>query len=227
MFVTDRIALTANHNVVGVERVSVSNALGRTFVLAVVTRLVDLDVAVLRATCLDDLAQSQLSLPAQLDLRSMLRKSVTLVHGNIAWSNEHRPAAVRGRGAAVGPQRPLHNICTNNGYIVSYSDTYIFSDVCTFKGDSGASLLFRGSQIIGLHVIGFNDLDASESEKTPSTAAESVRLDLPIIRNAVSAAHAAWDPLVQVNPAGMAVGQAQVLVARGQRTRGASGGKRK
>ena len=45
-----------------------------------------------------------------------------------------------------------------------------------------------------------NDLDASFSERSPSTAAESVRLDLPAIRDAVAAALAAWAPRAQAAP---------------------------
>ena len=199
VFVTDRIALTSGHNVPRVRNVLVSNALGRTFSLLVVSRLADLDVAVLQVMSEADLVQSHLTLPSgPLDLSAMVSTSVTLVHGNIAWSREHHLASPVTRGAAASAparQRPLHQVCTSNGYIVDFSETHIFCDLRTFKGDSGASLLFHRSQLIGLHVSGFNDLPDSRSEDTPSTAAESVRLDLVAIRSAVSTAHGAWAPV--------------------------------
>jgi hypothetical protein len=191
VFVTDRIALTANHNVEDIRQTQVSNAAGRTFVLAVVARLEVLDVAVLQVKRIVDKATLYLPLPAgRLDLQSMKNTSVTLIHGSIAWSNEHRPVAAPGAGAVT--QGAIHSVCANHGFLVDFNDTFIFCDLRTFKGDSGASLLFRGTQLIGLHVAGFNDLDASRSEDTPSTAAESVRLDLQEIRSAASTAHAAW-----------------------------------
>ena len=228
VFVTDRIALTANHNVKGIQT-RVSNAAGRTFFLAVVARLEDLDVAVLQVMRVVDMATSYLPLPAgRLDLQSMKNTSVTLIHGSIAWSNEHRPAAAPGAGGV--PQGAIHSVCANHGFLVDFNDTFIFCDLRTFKGDSGASLLFRGTQLIGLHVTGFNDLDASHSEDTPSTAAESVRLDLQEIRSAASTAHDAWVegadmaaiPL-EAGPPAEPQAQARLRRGRGQGGRGQGG----
>lgn len=203
VFVTDRIALTAGHNVPRGRDVRVSNALGHTFPLRVFSRLADLDLAVLQVMSEADLSQvqSHLPLPAgPLDLSTMVNTSVMLVHGNIAWSREHSLASPAPSGAAAfAPPTPQRShVCTSNGYIVDFSETHIFCDLRTFKGDSGASLLLHGSQLVGLHVSGFNDLPDSRSEDTPSTAAESVRLDLVAIRSAVSTAHGAWAPVAPV-----------------------------
>ena len=99
---------------------------------------------------------------------------MTLIHGSIAWS--------MGSVAA-------HQIARDNGYIITSSDSVIqYSIASPYKGHSGAALLFRSGQVIGLHSEGFNDLGQEHGEKSPSTSADAVRLDLPLIWSAVEAA---------------------------------------
>ena len=158
---------------------SASTHLGLEFSLEVVSPSVgELDVAVLRvsgaAATLSP--RSHLPLPsASYSAQQLLGASVALIHSSIAWS----------AGASAG------QIARNNGYIVMSTNSLINYCVSTYKGHSGAALLFRGGQVIGLHSEGFNDLDQEHSERSPSTSADAVRLDVPQIWSAVQAAKAA------------------------------------
>lgn len=158
---------------------SASTHLGQEFSLEVVSPSVgELDVAVLRvsgaAATLSP--RSHLPLPsASYSAQQLLGASVALIHSSIAWS----------AGASAG------QIARNNGYIITSTNSLINYCVSTYKGHSGAALLFRGGQVIGLHSEGFNDLDHEHSERSPSTSADAVRLDVPQIWSAVQAAKAA------------------------------------
>jgi hypothetical protein len=169
-----------------------STHLGLEFSLEVVSPKVGgLDVAVLRvsgaAAALPP--RSHLPLPsASYSEQQLLGASVALIHGSIAWS----------AGASV------NQIARNNGYIVTSTASLINCCVSTYKGHSGAALLFRGGQVIGLHSEGFNDLDQEHSERSPSTSADAVRLDVPHIWSAVRAAMAAAPKAAAALPGGAA-----------------------
>lgn len=135
-----------------------STHLGVEFSLEVVSPKVgDLDVAVLRvsggAAALPPCGH--LPLPsASYSEQQLLGASVALIHGSIAWS----------AGASV------NKIARNNGYIITSTDSLIHYSISTYKGHSGAALLFRGGQVIGLHSEGFNDLNQEHSERSPRRA---------------------------------------------------------
>jgi len=134
-----------------------------------------LDVAVLRLSAAFELYSGfdYLSLPCVHNShRQLLGASVALIHGSIAWS--------AGSGA--------NEIARDNGFIITSSETMLQYSVASYKGHSGAALLFRGGQVIGLHSEGFNDLEQELSEASPSTSANAVRLDVPQIWEAVNAA---------------------------------------
>ena len=140
------------------------------FDLEVVQRKVGgLDVAVLR---LSSAAAAQACLPVPENTfteKELSGAPVNLVHGSIAWSN--------GAGAS--------NFAQDSGSIITSDATTIHYNVGTYKGHSGAALLLRGQQVIGLHSEGFNDLPQEYSEDSPSTAADAARLDLLAVRVAV------------------------------------------
>ena len=94
---------------------------------------------------------------------------MNLVHGSIVWSAGASPST----------------FAQDSGSIIASNATTIHYNVGTFKGHSGAALLLRGQQVIGLHSEGFNDLPQEYSEHSPSTAADAARLDLPAVRAAV------------------------------------------
>jgi hypothetical protein len=179
------VALTAAHACVHARPARAGRAfrasthLGVEFSLEVVSPKVgDLDVAVLRvsggAAALPPCGH--LPLPStSYSEQQLLGASVALIHGSIAWS----------AGASV------NKIARNNGYIITSTDSLIHYCISTYKGHSGAALLFRGGQVIGLHSEGLNDLDQEHSERSPSTSADAVRLDVPQIWSAVQAAKAA------------------------------------
>lgn len=149
---------------------------GREFTLGVACPMVGaLDVAVLRVCASAALPpRSHLPLPSvRHSPQQLLGAPVALVHGSIAWS----------AGASV------KQIARNDGRIITSSKSLLHYSVD--KGHSGAALLFRGGQVIGLHSQGFNDLDDEHSERSPSTSADAVRLDVPEIWSAVQAASAA------------------------------------
>ena len=111
---------------------SASTHLGLEFSLEVVSPSVgELDVAVLRvsgaAATLSP--RSHLPLPsASYSAQQLLGASVALIHSSIAWS----------AGASLG------QIARNNGYIVTSTNSLINYCVSTYRGHSGAALLFRG-----------------------------------------------------------------------------------
>ena len=181
------VALTAAHVCVharsagdGSLRLRASTYGMQEFELLVVTpKLGELDVAVLRIIACAALPPPHESLPLPKGLlahEELLSAPVLLIHGSIAWS---APSAA-----------PPDRISSDNGYVITTSDTMLLYSVSTYKGHSGAALLFRRGSVIGLHSGGFNDLDQEQSEHSPSTSGEAVRLDLPQIRVAVQAAMA-------------------------------------
>ena len=132
-----------------------------------------LDVAVLRNTGpIDAPLRPYLPLPpAVMTDREFLLAPVLLVHGSIA-----RYKDTHGRSFGV-----------DAGNIINVDATTMHYGIPTYKGHSGAALVLRGKQVIGLHSAGMNDLPQSASETSPSTSADAVRLDLPEIKNAVDA----------------------------------------
>ena len=140
------------------------------FDLEVVERKVgDLDVAVLR---LPSAAAAKACLPVPDNTfteKELSGAPVNLVHGSIAWSAGASPST----------------FAQDSGSIITSNAKTIHYNVGTFKGHSGAALLLRGQQVIGLHSEGFNDLPHEYSEHSPTTAADAARLDLPAVREAV------------------------------------------
>jgi hypothetical protein len=145
-----------------------------------------LDVAVLFA--LGALSLDFLPLPSvRYTHQQLLGAPVALIHGSIAWS------------ASTDARQIVHD----NGTIVTSSEDKILYSVASYKGHSGAALLFRSGQVIGLHSEGFNDLDQAQSKSRPSSRADAVRLDAPLIWNAVEAARAsAAAPLADIDGGG-------------------------
>ena len=151
LFVTPcGVALTAAHacayaRPAGAGRAAIraSTHLGQEFSLEVVSRSVGgLDVAVLRASgaAAAQSWRTHLPLPSvSYSEYQLLGAPVALIHGSIAWC----------AGAHV------RQTARNNGYIVTSSSTRIqynidYSD-SAYQGRSGAALIFRGGQVIGLH----------------------------------------------------------------------------
>ena len=141
------------------------------FVLEVVQRKVgDLDVAVLRLPACTS-AVPFLPLPeAAFTAQQLSGAPVKLIHSSIAWSE----------GTDVS------NFAQDDGHIITSNRTTIHYGISPYKGHSGAALLLRGEQVIGLHSEGFNDLAQEHSERSPSTTADAVRLDLPEVKAAVA-----------------------------------------
>lgn len=133
-----------------------------------------LDIAVLRASGALPAGMDYLPLPStRQSHQQLLGAPVALIHGSIAWSS----------GAGV------NQIARDNGTIITSNETLIQYSVSSYRGRSGAALLFRSGQLIGLHSEGFDDLQ-QDSEMSPSTTADAVRLDAPLIWGAVQAAMA-------------------------------------
>ena len=84
----------------------------------------------------------------------------------------------------------------------SHCDKRIWMYPPEFYAAMRAALLFRRGSVIGLHVGGLNDLDQGYSERSPSTTAEAVRMDLPRIWAAVRAAKAAPAVMLAVESKG-------------------------
>ena len=171
------VALTAAHEakkwIVKKDKKSMARAAtydNKEFYMEVVERkLGDLDIAILR---LPTAAAAQACLPVPENTfteKELSGAPVNLVHGSIAWSTGSSPS----------------NFAQDSGSIITSNATTIHYNVGTFKGHSGAALLLRGQQVIGLHSEGFNDLPQEYSEHSPSTAADAARLDLPAVRAAV------------------------------------------
>ena len=171
------VALTAAHDAEKWLRkkgkkhvVRASSYINEEFELEVLKRQVGkLDIAVLRLPGPVS-AQPCLPLPATTFTAQQLSGApVKLIHGSIAWNQES--------GAS--------NFAEYNGSIITSNATKIHYNVGTFKGHSGAALLLRGEQVIGLHSMGFNDMPQEMSEQSPSTAADAERLDVPAVKQAV------------------------------------------
>jgi len=156
------------------------------FSLALVSAQVGaLDVAVLRVISPSGAAQPPLPPRDFLPLpsvrhthRQLLGAPVALIHGSIAWS----------AGTDV------HQVARDDGRIITSSDTMLQYSIAPYKRHSGAALLFRSGQVIGLHSGGFNDLEQEHSGIRPSTRADAVRLDMAEIRDVVEKAKSA-EPL--------------------------------
>ena len=148
---------------------------GATFTLRVVSMWVgELDIAILKLEApAEHVSRAYLALPPRALIASeLVGAPVCLVHSSIAWSS----------GATS------HNFARETGYISTSSSTKIHYSVPSYKGHSGAALLLRGRELIGLHAEGFNDLPDMHSETSPSTSADAVRLDLPQVATAVARA---------------------------------------
>jgi hypothetical protein len=156
------------------------------FSLALISAQVGaLDIAVLRVISPSGAAQPPLPPRDFLPLPSvrhthqqLLGAPVSLIHGSIAWS------------AGTDVQQ----IARDDGKIITSNETMLQYSISPYKGHSGAALLFRSGQVIGLHSGGFNDLEQQHSDISPSTSADAVRLDSPEIRDAVERAKIA-EPL--------------------------------
>lgn len=177
------VALTAAHSCVHArpigsakQRFRASTYRGQEFTLDLVTPKVGaLDIAVLRIPASAEPPSDYLPLPSvHRTHRQLLGAPVALIHGSIAWN-----AGTDAR-----------QIASNNGSIITSTDSLIHCSVPSYKGHSGAALLFRSGQLIGLQSEGFNDLEQVHSETSPSTSADAVRLDVPQIWEAVQAASA-------------------------------------
>lgn len=153
---------------------------GEEFTLSVVNEQVGgLDIAVLRINApppgCASLPREFLPLPLEaFSARELMGAPIVLIHSSIAWSPEAR----------------ADGVSENRGYIVTSDATRLHYDASTYKGHSGAALLLRGEAVIGLLSEGFNDLQQDQSEHSPSTGADAVRLDLLCVREAVERAKA-------------------------------------
>ena len=150
---------------------------GRVFMLDLIAPKVGaLDIAILRVSASSsavELPNDYLSLPNVIHThQQLLGAPVALIHGSIAWSSGSN----------------MNQLARDNGTIITTSDSVIKYSVSSYKGHSGAALLFRGGQVIGLHSEGYNDLEQEHSERSPSKSAGAVRLDNPQIWEAVQAA---------------------------------------
>ena len=148
------------------------------FLLALVSERVGaVDIAVLRVVASESAMplppRDFLALPRERHTQQqLLGAPVALIHGSIAWS------------AGTDAQQ----VARDDGRIITSSDTILHYSVASYKGHSGAALLFRSGQVIGLHSEGFNDLEQRHSETSPATSADAVRLDSREIWDAVEAA---------------------------------------
>jgi S1-C subfamily serine protease len=135
------------------------------------------DIAVLRVVASESATplppRDFLALPRERHTQQqLLGAPVALIHGSIAWS------------AGTDAQQ----VARDDGRIITSSETFLRYSVASYKGHSGAALLFRSGQVIGLHSEGFNDLEQRHSETSPATSADAVRLDAREIWEAVDAA---------------------------------------
>ena len=181
------VALTAGHNLndtrvlkkkdrkVGAV-VRAINYVGTAFALAVIDFAVGgQDIAVLRLVGHGSVPF--LPLPdREYSLRELIGRAVRLIHGNIAYSQQ---------SDALGDM--ARSFSQNNGHITTVTQRKIVSSIATSKGDSGGALLLRGTQVVGIHCEGLNDLPEAFSENSPMTSAEAIRLDQQCVRDAVAA----------------------------------------
>lgn len=146
---------------------------GSLFELDVVSMDDSLDFTVLRLPLLPRVVGGYLRLPPPMSLvaTKVSGAPVHVVHGNISLTS--RQAAVFGQSM---------------GNIVALDDTFIHYDIATIGGHSGAALLLRGNDVIGMHVSGVNDVDDSLSAQSPSTHGDALRLDLRAVHEAVALA---------------------------------------
>lgn len=130
----------------------------------------DLDVAVLRLPQRPSRTTNYLVLPPVRSINPIKvgGAPVCLVHGNISWTD--RKDAVLGQ---------------SHGRIVAVNSTTIHYDIATMGGHSGAALILKRNQVIGVHADGINDVDEQYSRMSPSTHGDAVRLDLEEIHDAV------------------------------------------
>jgi hypothetical protein len=180
------VALTAAHNLddnrvfrkrdkkVGAVVHAIDYA-GTAFLLTVMRFAVDgQDIAVLRLVGHGSVPC--LPLPdREYSPRELMGRAVRLIHGNIAYSQQ---------SAALGDM--ARAFAQNNGHITTVTQTKIVSSIATSKGDSGGALLLRGTQVVGIHSAGLNDLPEAYSESSPMTSAEAIRLDQQCVRDAVA-----------------------------------------
>lgn len=148
---------------------------GHEFSLLLVTAKVGaLDVAVLRLSVSGaPPPRDYLLLPSvRYSHQQLLGAPVALIHGSIAWS----------------ARTNVRKIARDNGTIIASNDSELQYSVSAYKGHSDSALLFRNGQVIGLHSEGLDDLKRLLSESSRSTSANAVRLDVPLIWDAVRAA---------------------------------------
>jgi hypothetical protein len=136
-----------------------------------------------------------LAIPAAaLSNDNLVGAHATLLHGSIAYN----------RFFHLDPSASLV-ACS---IFTAHADRILYT-AATFGGDSGGALLLSGKRLVAMHVEGMNDvpedLEAVNpsagngrrtkriklSEASPSTVSVALRLDLPAIRGAIEAAHAA------------------------------------
>ena len=155
-----------------------SSPSGREFTLGVVAaRVGALDVAVLRVPASGALPSAHLPLPsATRSDAQLLGAPVALIHGSIAWSSAGADA---------------RRVALDSGYIITSSDSKLLYCLPACEPLSGAALLFRSGHVLGLHTGGCRDLAHEHLERSRSTRAEAVRLDVPQVWGAVQAAAAA------------------------------------
>jgi hypothetical protein len=128
----------------------------------------DLGIAVLRLYPPAAAPHAHFPLPERAFTdRELFGAPVNLVHASIAWR--------------CSPS----SFAQNAGRLIAPNATAIHYNVGTRKGHSGAALLLRGRQVIGLHSEGVSDLPRERSEHSQPTAADAVRLDTPAVRAAV------------------------------------------
>jgi len=128
-----------------------------------------LDVAVLRLTKPPSSPLLFLPLPeTPITEFALLNSPVVLVHSSIALCKDQAP--------------PGHKLGVTPGHITTVMDSASFYyAMVVYKGDSGAAVLLRGDNLIGLHAEGFNDLDDAHSESSVMTTGIAVRMDNPDI----------------------------------------------
>ena len=148
---------------------------GPVFKLRVITsQLGSLDIAVLRVAD-DRPVAGYLELPSRcFRADELIGRPVSLINGSISYSAAANAA----------------NLAMDTGTINTSTPETLLYSVATMKGHSGAALLLRGDELIGLHSEGFNDLPDALSESSPSIRGIAVRLDLPAIWDAVERAKA-------------------------------------
>lgn len=152
---------------------------------AVVSTDMELDFTVLRLVG-SSAGTLYYPLPAErLPDEELWGHSARLVHGNLALNAQF--------GEPPDASVTVCNISTVHTKRLLYS-------AATSAGDSGGALLLRGTNLVGLHVEGVNDVIDSPRGKrfktpseasSPSTSACALRLDIDEVRQAVEQAEMA------------------------------------